>query len=112
MRRRAVGNGSPAKDLARCRGASPARDCGGAAAGQGHVSGPGSAAHLLSGPQKAYSTGSFAFFLKPALAPIIAVIILRETILWNTIAGIVIILIASYMNIRFQQGKKLKKEEK
>ncbi len=58
------------------------------------------------------TTGSFAFFLKPALAPIIAVIILRETILWNTIAGIVIILIASYMNIRFQQGKKLKKEEK
>lgn len=58
------------------------------------------------------TTGSFAFFLKPALAPIIAVIVLRETILWNTIAGIVIILIASYMNIRFQQGKKLKKEEK
>lgn len=58
------------------------------------------------------TTGSFAFFLKPALAPIIAVIILRETILWNTIAGIVIILIASYMNIRFQQGKKLKKDEK
>ena len=51
------------------------------------------------------TTGSFAFFLKPALAPIIAVIILRETILWNTIAGIVIILIASYMNIRFQQRK-------
>ena len=58
------------------------------------------------------TTGSFAFFLKPALAPIIAVIVLGETILWNTIAGIVIILIASYMNIRFQQGKKLKKEEK
>lgn len=51
------------------------------------------------------TTGSFAFFLKPALAPIIAVIILRETILWNTIAGIIIILIASYMNIRFQQRK-------
>jgi len=51
------------------------------------------------------TTGSFAFFLKPALAPIIAVIVLRETILWNTIAGIVIILIASYMNIRFQQRK-------
>lgn len=58
------------------------------------------------------TTGSFAFFLKPALAPIIAVIVLGETILWNTIAGILIILIASYMNIRFQQGKKLKKDEK
>ena len=49
------------------------------------------------------TTGSFAFFLKPALAPIIAVIVLKETILWNTLAGIGIILIASYSNIRFQR---------
>lgn len=53
------------------------------------------------------TTGSFAFFLKPALAPIIAVIVLGETILWNTFVGIGIILIASYMNIRYQK-KKLK----
>lgn len=52
------------------------------------------------------TTGSFAFFLKPALAPIIAVIVLKETILWNTFVGIGIILIASYMNIRFQQKRK------
>ncbi len=51
------------------------------------------------------TTGSFAFFLKPALAPIIAVIVLRETILWNTLVGIGIILIASYMNIRYQKNK-------
>ena len=51
------------------------------------------------------TTGSFAFFLKPAIAPIIAVIVLKETILWNTLVGIVIILIASYMNIRFQKRK-------
>lgn len=50
------------------------------------------------------TTGSFAFFLKPALAPIIAVIVLRETILWNTLVGIGIILIASYMNIRYQKN--------
>lgn len=49
------------------------------------------------------TTGSFAFFLKPALAPIIAVIVLRETILWNTFVGIGFILIASYLNIRYQK---------
>lgn len=52
------------------------------------------------------TTGSFAFFLKPAIAPVIAVIVLKETILWNTLAGIVIILIASYLNIRFQSKRK------
>ena len=45
------------------------------------------------------ATGSFAFFLKPAIAPIIAVIVLRETILWNTVVGIALILIASLLKI-------------
>lgn len=45
------------------------------------------------------STGSFAFFLKPAIAPVIAVIVLHETILWNTVIGIILILIASFINI-------------
>ncbi len=49
------------------------------------------------------STGSFAFFLKPAIAPVIAVIVLHEVILWNTIVGILLILLASYMNIMFQR---------
>lgn len=49
------------------------------------------------------STGAFAFFLKPAIAPVIAVIVLHETILWNTIAGIVMVLIASLLNILYQR---------
>ena len=57
------------------------------------------------------STGSFAFFLKPAIAPVIAVICLRETILWNTYVGIGLILIASYMNIRFQRKKNGKQKK-
>ena len=44
-------------------------------------------------------TGSFAFFLKPAIAPVIAVIVLHEVILWNTVVGIVLILIASLLKI-------------
>lgn len=49
------------------------------------------------------ATGSLAFFLKPAIAPVMAVIILGETILWNTYMGIGTILLASYMNIRYQR---------
>ncbi|MDO4544907.1 MAG: DMT family transporter [Bacillota bacterium] len=49
------------------------------------------------------TTGSFAFFLKPAIAPVMAVIFLRETILWNTYVGIGLILLASYMNIKYQR---------
>ena len=49
------------------------------------------------------ATGSLAFFLKPAIAPVMAVIFLKETILWNTYIGIGLILVASYMNIRYQR---------
>jgi drug/metabolite transporter (DMT)-like permease len=46
------------------------------------------------------TTGSIAFFLKPAIAPVIAVIVLHEHIMWNTYIGIGLFLMASYMNIR------------
>ena len=49
------------------------------------------------------ATGSFAFFLKPAIAPVIAMIVLRETILWNTVLGIALILVASFLNIAHQR---------
>lgn len=45
------------------------------------------------------TTGSIAFFLKPAIAPVIAVIVLGETILWNTYIGIGLFLLASFINI-------------
>lgn len=48
------------------------------------------------------ATGALAFFLKPAIAPVMAVIFLKETILWNTYVGIGFILLASYMNIKYQ----------
>lgn len=49
------------------------------------------------------STGALAFFLKPAIAPAMAVIFLHETILWNTYVGIGFVLLASYMNIKYQR---------
>ncbi|MEA4922214.1 MAG: DMT family transporter [Eubacteriaceae bacterium] len=45
-------------------------------------------------------TGSIAFFIKPAIAPVIAVVILHENLMWNTIAGIILILIGSFINLR------------
>lgn len=52
------------------------------------------------------STGAVTFFIKPAIAPVLAVIILGETIYWNTIAGIAALLLASYFNI--YKGRKKK----
>ncbi|MBQ9016099.1 MAG: DMT family transporter [Firmicutes bacterium] len=51
------------------------------------------------------ATGSFAFFLKPAIAPTLARIILKETILWNTFVGIGLILAASLLNILSQKKR-------
>lgn len=48
-------------------------------------------------------TGSIAFLLKPAMAPVIAVIVLHEVILWNTLLGIVCVLAASTFNIYVQR---------
>lgn len=45
------------------------------------------------------STGSIVFFIKPIIAPVIAVIILGEVITWNMYIGIGFILIGSYMLI-------------
>ena len=67
------------------------------------VTGLGYFCYFLAIKSSDASTGSLAFFLKPAIAPVMAVIFLKETILWNTYVGIVLILAASYMNIRYQR---------
>jgi drug/metabolite transporter (DMT)-like permease len=53
------------------------------------------------------ATASFVFFVKPALAPIIAVIALHENIRINGIIGILLIFIGSYINLREQRMKKI-----
>lgn len=45
------------------------------------------------------TTGSLTFFVKPAIAPVLAVIILHETIMWNTVVGIILLLSASMINL-------------
>lgn len=45
------------------------------------------------------TTGSITFLLKPVMAPLIAMILLGETILWNSWIGILLILVASLINL-------------
>lgn len=46
------------------------------------------------------NTGAITFFIKPAIAPIIAVIVLGESLEWNSIVGIGLVLCASFINLR------------
>lgn len=43
------------------------------------------------------TTGSIAFFIKPAIAPVFAVSLLEEDLLWSTIVGIVLLVGASFL---------------
>lgn len=45
------------------------------------------------------TTGSMTFFIKPVIAPILAMLILHETILWNTVVGIILLIIASTLTL-------------
>lgn len=45
------------------------------------------------------TTASMAFFIKPAIAPVFAVFILKDVLLWNTFVGVALILIASFISL-------------
>lgn len=57
------------------------------------------------------ATASIVFFVKPALAPIFAVIILHEAVGINGVIGILLIFAGSYINLREQKKKKIVSEE-
>jgi drug/metabolite transporter (DMT)-like permease len=46
------------------------------------------------------STGSIVFFLKPAIAPVVAVVVLGEVLHLNSFVGIALILVSSCINMR------------
>lgn len=52
------------------------------------------------------ATASIVFFIKPGLAPIVAVILLKEIINLNGFLGIILVFIGSYINLREQKLKK------
>ncbi|WP_417080736.1 EamA family transporter [Mobilibacterium timonense] len=51
------------------------------------------------------TTGSLAFFIKPAIAPIFAITILGESIEWNTVVGILFLLTASVITLTGEKNK-------
>lgn len=58
------------------------------------------------------ATASIVFFVKPALAPIFAVIALDEVVGINGFLGILLIFIGSFINLREQKKKKQAVQEK
>lgn len=53
------------------------------------------------------TTASMAFFIKPAIAPVFAAIILKDVLLWNTYLGIALILTASFISLyKEKMGKR------
>ncbi len=63
------------------------------------VTGLGYAFYFMAVRNSDASTGSIAFFIKPAIAPVLAVIILGEDIYWNTVVGIVMLITASFITL-------------
>ncbi len=63
------------------------------------VTGLGYAFYFLAIRYSDASTGSIAFFIKPAIAPVLAVLILNEEIYWNTVLGIVMLITASFITL-------------
>lgn len=64
------------------------------------VTGIGYLSYFLAIRYSDATTASIAFFLKPAIAPIVAVIVLGDVLLWNSFVGIGLILVASLLNMR------------
>jgi len=52
------------------------------------------------------ATASIVFFIKPGLAPIIAVLILNEIVNLNGFLGIILVFAGSYINLREQKARK------
>lgn len=68
------------------------------------VTGAGFATYFIAMERSDVSTASLVFFIKPALAPVMALGILKEAIAWNTWAGILVILIGSTISFLGQRS--------
>lgn len=64
------------------------------------VTGIGYYTYFLSIKESSATIGAMAFFSKPAIAPVFAILILHETIYWNTVVGIILLIAASTISLR------------
>ncbi|MBU7554390.1 DMT family transporter [Pediococcus ethanolidurans] len=74
------------------------------------VTGGGFAFYFLAMETSDVSTASLVFFIKPALAPVLAALILSEQIILPTIIGIVIILLGSVITFIGNRSKSIRSE--
>ena len=63
------------------------------------VTGLGYLAYFLALKASDATTASITFFIKPAIAPVFAILILHETVYWNTVVGIVLLIAASVITL-------------
>ncbi|OFI05238.1 putative DMT superfamily transporter inner membrane protein [Clostridium acetireducens DSM 10703] len=69
------------------------------------VTGLGYLFYFFAMEETSASTASIVFFIKPALAPILSLIILAENIPFNTLLGIVFILLGSFVTLKGKKNK-------
>jgi len=62
------------------------------------VTGIGYLAYFKAAEMGGATTASIAFLIKPAIAPMLAVLLLGEHLLWNSVAGILVLISASVLN--------------
>ncbi|MDD4122631.1 MAG: DMT family transporter, partial [Eubacteriales bacterium] len=75
------------------------------------ITGLGYLTYFLSMEASDAATASIVFFVKPALAPIFAVIVLHEVISISGLLGILLILTGSYISLREQKSKMMIKDD-
>lgn len=68
------------------------------------VTGAGFATYFIAMERSDVSTASLVFFIKPALAPLMALVVLKEAIALNTWIGILVILIGSTISFLGQRS--------
>ena len=64
------------------------------------VTGIGYLAYFSAIARSDASTGAIAFYIKPAIAPILAVLLLEESVYWNSIVGIALLMSASVLILK------------
>lgn len=73
------------------------------------ITGLGYLSYFMTMERADAATASIVFFIKPGLAPIIAVLVLREVLTFNSFLGIFLVFVGSYINLREQRLKSIRK---
>ncbi len=73
------------------------------------ITGLGYLSYFMTMERADAATASIVFFIKPGLAPIIAVLVLQEVLTFNSFLGIFFVFVGSYINLREQRLKSIRK---